>query len=222
MDDCIADGIAADDALASAVHAVIRYGSYERGDFVPGVSDIDFFVVLAEERDVVADVEALLESCTADLEVRDVDLAWEYLWNLDDPLNDGYPWKFLTVYQRDFRDNHAVVYGEDVVDRLPEYDFEELLAWRLDRVRETLAEYADDGDEKMLHVTVGELVRLRALVDGAESLRKDDVLSTLAEHDRDDAHRIYAQYVDGGDYDFDPERLASFARSTVAELREGA
>lgn len=45
MDECIARRTAADARLVDAVYALVRYGSYERGDFVPGVSDIDYFAV---------------------------------------------------------------------------------------------------------------------------------------------------------------------------------
>lgn len=220
MDDCIRDRIAADADLAASVHSVVRYGSYERGDFAPGESDLDFFLVLDSDAadDVVSTVESILRDCTADVPVREVDVAWEYRRNLADPLHQGIPWKFLTVYQWDFRDHHTVVYGADVVEALPRYDFEDLVPWRAERLREMAADAHDDGDGKMLHVAAGEVARLRALVDGAESLRKGDVLDALAANDREDAHRVYQHYVESGAYDLDPGFLASFAREQTTEL----
>jgi len=223
MDDCIADRIAGDDALAAAVDSVVRYGSYERGDFVPGESDLDFFLVLdagAAEDGVVGDVESILRDCAADVPVREVDVAWEYRGNLADPLNEGRPWKFLTVYQQDFRQHHTVVYGTDVADTLPPYDFDELVEWRAGRLRELADEAHKEGDRKLLHVAAGEVTRLRALVDGADSLRKDDVLAALAASDREAAHRVYEHYVESGSYDLDPELLVSFVREQTAELTD--
>ncbi|WP_231855742.1 nucleotidyltransferase domain-containing protein [Thermococcus peptonophilus] len=71
------------------LHSLILYGSLVRGDFVPGTSDIDFFVVLEDEADpdtVISRLSPVLEECSAPFNPVEVDIAWEWLSNLKDPL----------------------------------------------------------------------------------------------------------------------------------------
>ncbi|NJE54652.1 nucleotidyltransferase domain-containing protein [Thermococcus sp. 21S9] len=201
------------------LHSLILYGSLVRGDFIPGTSDVDFFAVLEDgtnPEEVLKELTPVLEECSAFLNPVEVDVAWEWASNLSDPLGKGYPYKFLTVYQRDFRENHVVLLGEDVTDIIPEYALTELLPERLEGIMRNLGRFG--GNKKMLHILAGETARLMAVLNGS-SLRKDDVLATLRRIGDEEALRIYRAYLDGRKTPFTEEFLTEFIRKRVEELR---
>jgi len=202
------------------LHSLILYGSLLRGDFVPGTSDVDFFAVLEDGTDpeiIIEKIKPVLEECSAFLNPVEVDVAWEWLSNLRDPLNLGYPYKFLTVYQRDFRENHAVLLGEDVVGIIPEYSLDEVLPKRLEDILSNLERFS--GNPKMLHILTGETARLMAFLSGS-SLRKDDVLRTLQQLGDDEAVMIYTAYLKGRDEPFNEHFLREFVLSRVGKMTE--
>ncbi|ASJ14881.1 nucleotidyltransferase domain-containing protein [Thermococcus radiotolerans] len=214
--DCIREKL----GRVSGLHSLILYGSLVRGDFVPGTSDVDFFVVLEDGTDpesVLLEIKPVLEECSSSLNPVEVDVAWEWLSNLSDPINLGYPYKFLTVYQRDFRENHVVLLGEDVVDIIPEYPLDELLPGRLECILRNLERFS--GNRKMLHILAGETARLMAFLNGS-SLTKEDVLSTLRKLRDEDAVRIYSAYLDGRKTGFDERFLREFVLSRVKKMAE--
>jgi len=175
---CIKSGIKGIDELREELHSLILFGSYVRGDFVDGVSDLDFFAVINESNErCIARLTLLLEVCTKNVKRREVDLAWSYLEELDDPLNKGYPFNFLTIYQDDFLGNRVVVYGEGIDGVFPRYDWRTLIGWRAERLLENLER--DRGNPKMLRIGAGQVIRLLALVNGADGIGKDDVLKAL-------------------------------------------
>ena len=203
----------------SGLHSLILYGSLLRGDFVPGTSDVDFFAVLEDGTDpegIIEKIKPTLEECSAFLNPVEVDVAWEWLSNLHDPLNLGYSHKFLTVYQRDFRENHAVLLGEDVVDIIPDYPLDEVLPKRLENILNNLERFS--GNLKMLHILAGETARLMAFLSGS-SLRKDDVLRKLQQLD-DEAVMIYTAYLKGRKIEFDEHFLRDFVLSRVKKMAE--
>lgn len=111
--ECIRNRIKRDEVLASGIHSLILFGSYVRGDFVEGFSDLDFFAVLTGDHDeVMPRLTPVVEECTRGIDKLLLDLPWGHLGEMDDPLNKGFPFKFLTFYQEDFLENHIVVYGE--------------------------------------------------------------------------------------------------------------
>ncbi|QDA31944.1 nucleotidyltransferase domain-containing protein [Thermococcus indicus] len=204
----------------SGLHSLILYGSLVRGDFVPGTSDVDFFAVLddgADPESVLREIKPILEECSSFLNPVEVDIAWEWLSNLRDPLNLGYPYKFLTIYQRDFRENHVVVIGEDVVGMIPEYPLDELLPGRLEGILRNLERFSEN--RKMLHILAGETARLMAFLNGS-TLAKDDVLRTLQELGDEGALQIYLAYLDGRRTEFSGEFLRDFITSRVEELKK--
>ena len=170
--ECIRAGIGAADELREHVHSLVLFGSYVRGDFIEGVSDLDFFAVIREgpHDTIIPRLRDVIEECTENVGHILVDMPWEYRENLDDPLNKGYPFKFLTFYQEDFIENHLVVYGEDVVGLLPRYDWRGLLRWRAESL---LSNIERDRDRpEMLRIGAGEVIRMMALLRGAESINK--------------------------------------------------
>ena len=84
--DCIRQNL----GRVPGLYSLILYGSLVRGDFLPGTSDVDFFAVLedgAEPEDVLSKLQPVLEGCSKPLNPVEVDVAWEWLSNLRDPLN---------------------------------------------------------------------------------------------------------------------------------------
>ncbi|WP_457751553.1 nucleotidyltransferase domain-containing protein [Thermococcus sp.] len=200
------------------LHSLLLYGSLVRGDFIPGTSDVDFFVVLedgANPEEVLKELTPVLEECSAFLNPVEVDVAWEWFSNLRDPLGKGYPYKFLTIYLRDFRENHLVVLGEDILQWVSEYPFEELLSERLAVIMKNINRFS--GNRKMLHILAGETVRLMAFLSGS-SLRKDDVLRALEKMDDHEAVEIYHAYLDGRKTPFPEEFLFDFIRKRVERI----
>ena len=202
------------------LYSLILYGSLIRGDYLPGTSDVDFFAVLEdsiEPEEVLSKLQPVLEECTKSIQPVEVDIAWEWFSNLRDPLNLGYPYKFLTVYQADFRENHLVVLGEDVVQLLPKYRVEEILPRRLEGILKNLERFS--GNSKMLHILAGETARLMAFLNGS-SLRKGDVIKKLEELGDEDAVEIYRAYLNGRKTEFGEEFLVEFVLSRVEKLRK--
>ena len=201
--------------------SLILYGSLARGDYVPGTSDVDFFAVLedgAEPEETLLKIRPVLGKCSKPLNPVEVDIAWEWLSNLRDPINLGYPYKFLTVYQADFRENHEVVLGEDIVELLPGYQVEEILPQRLEGILRNLARNLSSGNLKMLHILAGETARLMAFLHGS-TLRKEDVLRKLEEIGDNEAVEIYLSYLDGRKMEFSEEFLKGFIASRVGGLK---
>jgi predicted nucleotidyltransferase len=218
--ECIRDGIEGVDELGEGLYSLILFGSYARGDFVDGVSDLDFFAVLrgGSADTIVPRLRAIIEECTEHIKCKMVDLPWERLENLDDPMNKGYPFKFLTFYQEDFIENHVVVYGKDIVNLLPRYDREGLLRWRAERL---LINIERDRDKpEMLRLGAGEVIRLIALMGGAESIDKVDVSSTLEALGDDEALEIFTAYLDGRELERPVEYWAGFIRSRIKKMFE--
>ncbi|USH00998.1 nucleotidyltransferase domain-containing protein [Thermococcus argininiproducens] len=213
---CIRSRIEKDKRLKGEIYSLIIYGSFVRGDFVKEVSDVDFFVVIRDNEDILTDLRSILEECIKSLNPVEVDLAWEFLGNLHDPLNKGVPFKFLTIYQKDFLENHIVVYGDEIAQLLPKYRFEELIEWRAKRLLK-LAERHNEN-LKMLHITAGEAVRLLALINGAESLKKGDVLKILQSLGDKEALSIYEAYINGRSMPFSGPFLKGFIISRCEKM----
>ena len=220
--ECVRDGIVVDAELRGGLYSLILFGSYVRGDFIDAVSDLDFFAVLKEgyER-IIPKLTAMLEECTSDIKRASVDLAWEYLENLDDPLHRGYPFKFLTIYQEDFLEHHAVVHGNDIADILPRYEWRDLARWRAERqlvYLEGQRDRASRGDPKMLRIGAGEAIRLMALLNGAESISKGDVLRVVERLGDVYALEIFSAYLEGRKLKYPEEYWVGFIRSRIKKI----
>jgi predicted nucleotidyltransferase len=212
--ECIRLKISEDEGLRRDLHSLILFGSYVRGDFVDGVSDIDFLAVFrAMSEDQLKRLQKILEDCTSNIPRKLVDAPWDLLENLDDPLRKGFPYKFLTFYQRDFIENHLVVYGEEISDLLPRYDRDELLKWRAERLLNSVRRF--EGDPEMLKLSAGEVARFLAIANGAEGIAKGAVLSALEVLGDKDALEIYKAYVDGRKLEVDEGFLVEFITSRM-------
>jgi predicted nucleotidyltransferase len=192
----IRDAVEGNGPLRDVLYSLVLFGSYVRGDYVPGLSDIDFLAVLrrpAEEQ--VKELKAILEEATRSLHPKLVDLPWALVDEVRDPLNKGHPFKFLTFYQRDFLDHHVVVYGEEVAPLLPRLDSYRLARWRAESMLRNLERFR--GDPEMMKLQAGEAARFLAVVGGARDISKGEVLRALRELGDADALAIYGDYVRG-------------------------
>ncbi|KPU62581.1 nucleotidyltransferase [Thermococcus sp. EP1] len=216
--ECIKNKIEKNRELRDELYSLILYGSFVRGDFIEGVSDLDFFAVIKDNEKVIASLKIVLEECCANLGAVEIDLAWEYLENLDDPLHKGFPFKFLTIYQQDFLEHHVVIYGDDITSLLPRYYFKDLLKWRIERLLASINKFS--GNLKMLHIGAGEVVRLLALIHGARSLRKKEVLRVLEIIGDIEALEIYRAYLNGRELRFSEDYLKEFVRSRCEILKK--
>ncbi|MFA4669641.1 nucleotidyltransferase domain-containing protein [Pyrococcus kukulkanii] len=197
------------------IYSLILYGSVVRGDYIPGVSDVDVFVVLEEyDEKILLRVEEVVRECFADFKPVEVDVAWELVENLDDPLRKGYPYKFLTIYRQDFVENHIVVVGNDIMP--PSYDFSALLQERIKSIESNLERFKNNG--KMKHILAGEVVRLWAFLNGAD-LDKTSVLKKVEEVGDKEALEVYKKYLEGRKMEFSQEFLEEFIKRKLMEIQ---
>ena len=214
--ECIRAGIEGVDELREVLYSLILFGSYVRGDFVEGVSDLDFFAVVNESHErSIERLRSLLDECTKNIKRREVDLAWSYLEELDDPLNKGYPFNFLTIYQDDFLENHIVVYGKKIESVLPRYDWRGLIRWRAEQLLKR-----DRGSPRMLRIGAGQVIRLLALVNGAGGIGKDDVLSTVETLGDPEALEIFKAYLEGTTLEREDGFWVGFITSRINKILE--
>lgn len=218
---CIRERIERDDVTREGLHSLILFGSWVRGDFVDRVSDLDLFAVLMRDSHeaVIPRLKTIIEECTEHVRRTEVDLPWEYLENLDDPLNKGYPFNFLTFYQDDFLENHVVVYGEGIEHILPRYDWRTLIAWRADRLLKNLER--DRRNPKMLRIGAGQVIRLLALMNGARSIRKEDVMKAMEALTDPEALEIFRAYLGGRELDRGEDFWVDFIRSRLEKIKNG-
>ncbi len=218
--ECIRDRINQDEDLASGIHSLIVFNSYVRGDFVEGVSDLDFFAVLTgDPEEIMPRLTPIVEECTSGIEKVLLDLPWSRLSEIDDPLNKGVTFKFLTIYQDDFLENHVVVYGKGIKDVLPRYDMNELFRWRAERLLNSPERFKDNP--KMLRISAGEAIRLMALMNGAKSIGKGDIRATLEAIGDEEALEIFEAYLDGRNLERSNEYWVEFITSRVSKYLEG-
>ena len=214
---CIKGRINKSNEIKEKLYSLILYGSIIRGDFINGVSDIDFFAVLKEDDpNIIEKLRAILEECCENINAVEVDLAWGDLENIRDPINKGYPFKFLTIYQDDFLKYHKIIYGNEIKDILPRYDWKKLVKWRVKKLLSLIEERRKNP--KMLHISAGEIARLLALLNGAKSLSKNDILNKLKEMRDGEALEIYKAYLNGRKLKFKEEYLVNFITSRIKKI----
>jgi predicted nucleotidyltransferase len=213
--DCIGRRISADPML-SKIYSLILFGSYVRGDFVPGLSDLDILVIVRDESPDMVRLHEIISSCVEGTGHRFLDLPWERLENLRDPMNMGYGFKFLTIYLDDFLENHELIYGEDVAPLLPRYDTDVLMRWRMERLSKSEKLIKDRPD--LAPVVAGEVCRLMAIIGGVGDISKQGVLDALKAVGDEQATDIYESYVRNRKPDKDQEYYVKFIESRIRKI----
>jgi predicted nucleotidyltransferase len=213
--ECIRERISADPE-SSKIHSIVLFGSYVRGDFIPGLSDLDILVIVGDEAPDMARLSDVIGGCVEGVGHRLLDLPWERLENLRDPINMGYGFKFLTLYLHDFLENHEVVYGEEIAHILPRYDTDTLIKWRTKRLSKSGELIKDRPD--MAPVMAGEVCRLMALISGAEGISKQAILDALKAVGDERATDIYESYVKNSKPDKGHEYCIEFIESRIRKI----
>jgi len=200
--------------LRDVLYSLVLFGSYVRGDYVPGLSDLDFLAVLRRPADeAMVELKAILEEATRSLRPKLVDLPWALVDEVRDPLNKGHPFKFLTFYQRDFLDHHVVIYGEEVAPLIPRLDSSRLASWRAESMLRNTERFR--GNPEMMKLQAGEAARFLAVVGGAKDISKGELLRALGELGDADALAIYGDYVRGSGEDRPEEFYRGFIESRL-------
>jgi predicted nucleotidyltransferase len=217
--DCIKDRIGNNETLVKSLYSLILFGSYVRGDFIEGVSDIDFFAVFNDftEKSIPKLIE-IIEGCTSSIKYKLIDIPCANIIDLREPLKQIHPLKFLTFYQEDFLKNHKVVYGEDISDILPSYDKKTLQNARAEQLIRAPQRFKDDL--KLLLLSAGETVRFEAIINGSNSISKVDIMKTLEKIGDEEALDIYSAYIEGKEIEFSKEYLSSFIVSRISKFLE--
>ena len=217
--DCIKNRIGNNETLVKRLYSLILFGSYVRGDFIEGVSDIDFFAVFNDcTEETIPKLIEILEECTSSIKYKLIDLPCANIYDLREPLKQKHPLKFLTFYQEDFLKNHKVVYGEDISDILPSYDKKTLQNSRAEQLIRAPQRFKDNL--KLLQLSAGETIRFEAIINGSNSISKVDIMKTLKKIGDEEALDIYSAYIEGKEIEFSKEYLSSFIVSRISKFLE--
>lgn len=215
--DCIKKRIESNLTLKDNIFSLIMFGSYVRGDFISGVSDLDFFAVIEKyDKFTISELKKILERCCEKIEAVEIDLAWELKSNLKNPLHCGHPFKFLTIYQEDFLKHHIIIYGEK--PEIPKYDFRSLIPFRCSFILQSASHFRKN--KKMLHILAGEICRLLAILGGSKSLKKDEIMKHLLVIGDKKAIEIYSAYLEGRKMNFKEKELIEFIESRCKTIIE--
>ena len=213
--ECIREKVGSDPEL-SRVRSLVLFGSYVRGDFVQGLSDLDILAIVEEEPPDLERLKECITACAQGIDYKLIDLPWERLENLRDPVNMGYGFKFLTIYLRDFLANHEVIYGEEIAHLLPRYDMGELVRWRAERLSKSEALIRDRPE--MAPIVAGEVCRLLAVMNGAEDISKGAIMESLRTVGDEGAIEIYESYVKGVKPDKGQDYYEKFIESRISGI----
>lgn len=215
-------------AMSDALHSVTIFGSFVRGDFVPGRSDMDVFAVFCCTFDEAGHLAVQLADVLDDrqsqigVSVKLVDLAWSLIDHLKDPFHAGFPFKFLTIYQQDFLDNHLVLYGEPVEPLIPRVKTHQLLSlvrWRAESMIRSLERVRGSAERcKLLAGEVAKLLAVHGSSSSAQGVSKREVLGALQQVGDAEATLIYDEYVHDKGEQRTSEFYAMFVESRLKVL----
>jgi len=181
--------------ITQNVISLILFGSYIRGDYIPGLSDLDFLVIIKDfDEEIYLKVKNILMEETRDLNPKLIDLPYELLENLSDPINKGYQFKFLTFYQKDFLKNHKVIYGREIKHLIPRYKQKNLIKWRAEKMLSNAKRFASENPE-LLKIQAGEVAKFIAVINGENKISKQNILTSLKKLGDEKAYKIYYKYV---------------------------
>ncbi len=217
--DCIKNRIGKNKTLVKRLYSLIIFGSYVRGDFIEGISDLDFFAVFNDcTEESIPKLIEILKKCTQGIKAKLIDLPCANINDIREPLKQKNPLKFLTFYQEDFLKNHKVVYGEDISDILPSYDKKMLQNMRAEQLIQAPQRFKDNLE--LLLLSAGETARFEAIINGSNSISKADIMKTLEKIGDEEALYIYSSYIEGKEITLSREYLSSFIVSRISKFLE--
>lgn len=184
---CLAECLRAVPWASIGVLEAVLYGSLVRGDYIPGCSDVDLFLVTEDEIFDLRIVETLVSACLGicGLDARQVDILW---CSWPEIYSSKCRFKPLTIYRSDFEENSILLYGE----RLHEYQSPN---WSLgDRCGRLKVLSRKHGMEK---VVAGEILKLFLAVTGYNGpWDKASVLSAIRAMGGECSLEVWRAYVE--------------------------
>lgn len=218
FEDRVRKRIKESERLSRKLASLIIFGSFIRGDYIPGLSDLDFFAVFEEfDEETYEKLLKILKKETGELSPKLIDLPYELMDNLSDPMNKGYFFKFLTFYQNDFLNNHRVIYGKEIRQIIPRYKQSELIEWRAEKMLSNAELFARTRPE-LLKVQAGEVAKFLAVVNGETKIDKKSVLKSLEKLGDKKAYKIYYEYVNEEDEQHSNEYYIQFIKTRLEPI----
>jgi hypothetical protein len=144
-------------------------------------------------------------------------VCWSLLEELDDPIIKGFPFKILTVYQDDYKENHKLIYGNEIVDLIPSLNQREMIRIRAKSYHKLAAQRIETT---ILKVISGEVIRYMALIHGALSIRKKETYRLMKELADDDALTILKEYHEGREMGHPDEFYYNFIETRSKKIFE--
>lgn len=209
----VGNAIEQDQVLCNQLVSLIVFGSYIRGDFVESQSDLDIFAVF--DRMTKTNISKLTDLIEKHVKInyRVLDFACSNFADLDDPLTKGYPFKFLIAHQDDFRENHLVLYGSDIVSLLPDYNWDEIKHSRANRLVENIERYKDKSH--LLPIGAGQTILFMTREAGATGIGKKETMRVLKQIRDEQAIEIFSAYISGIKLDYPREYWVNFVKSRL-------
>lgn len=102
---------------------------------------------------------------------------------------------------------------------LPRYDRDQLFEWRAERLLDSPERFK--GNPDMLRISAGEVARFIALLNGSNSIGKDDIHGTLERMGDEEALEVFEAYMEGRRLERPGEYWAEFITSRVRKYLEG-
>lgn len=209
----LVDEIKKDIVLRDQLFSLIAHGSIIRGDFIENQSDLDIYAVFKKiSKEPISKLTELIEKHVK-INYRVLDFACSNLEELDDPLTKGYPFKMLISEQEDFKQNHLVLYGNEIMDLIPVYTWDETKHWRAKRLIENIESFKDRPE--MMRIGAGQTILFMTREAGATGIGKDETLCVLKKIGDEQAIEIYTAYLEGVELDYPLEFWVGFIKSRL-------
>ena len=189
---------------SSKIAAVYLAGSVVRGDFILGVSDIDFFIIYHAKANEAVWEEESFQKIKQALDAELIQLSENKLYREIDictlttgeithaainPENFSFvgPRKYLGIYSFDFVLNTKLLMGEDILQKMVIHKPQQFVSARFASLRSSIESVLGDSlqtkkerDYRLL-LLLGELVRLLCITAGVKSLHKEQILNCFRE-----------------------------------------
>lgn len=201
--------------LMDQLYSLIVFGSFIRGDFIENQSDLDIYAVYNEmTKEAISKLTGLIEKHVK-IEYRVLDFACSSLEELDDPLNKGFPFKFLISDQEDFRRHHQVLYGHEIMDLIPVYTWDETKHWRAKRLIGNIERFKEKPEH--LPITAGQTILFLTREAGATGIGKEETLRVLEKIGDEQATEIFKAYLNGNALNYSTECWSDFIKTRLTQ-----
>ncbi|MGQ4892398.1 MAG: nucleotidyltransferase domain-containing protein [Candidatus Njordarchaeia archaeon] len=173
--------------LSAHIYSSVVFGSLVRGDFVPGISDIDVFIVFKNNtgektiNQILNRLYAISEPYRGCSNYEKVlDIPWDFEKNLPFRGREIKPFfKFLGIYAFDFVKYSKVIYGENFIEMLYVPNPKDLIVERAKDILKKLDKYQEEEKNYMIRILAGEAIRLAQLKFGEITIDKRRVFDNF-------------------------------------------